>query len=262
MNLRSAVLATAMLFATAPSSAATVPTVVPVGTPPARMVLLRPAVRRYLRYSIKDGVRSTSDIWTRTISYEPQDGVRRLHITQEWDRVVPPVSVAKQDAWFDPATFAPLTHVRILQRDGNTSIGGYRFAPGAIVGMAELPNNGRKDFRAAAPEPAFNFEYDMELLQTLPWRRGYVADIVFYDPGLEPPAHYLFRQAGEAMLATPGGSVDCWIVTADYNTGHVVNRFWIDKRTQLVLHEQGEQDGTVYVKTMLADEQPAEAAAH
>ena len=224
------------------------------------MALLRPAVHRYLRYSIKDGVRSTSDIWTRTIKYELQDGVRRLHITQQWDRAVPPVSVVKQDGWFDERTFAPLTHVRVLHRDGATSIGGYRFASGAVVGMAELPNNLRKDFRADAPEPAFNFEYDMELLQTLPWGRGYVADIVFYDPGLEPPANYLFRQAGEARLVTPGAPVDCWVVTGDYNTGHVVNRFWIDKRTQIVLHEEGEKDGTTYVKTLLTDEQPADAA--
>lgn len=258
MIRRSAVIATVTLAA-ATSGAVAAPTAVPVGTPPARMVLLRPAVHRYLRYSIKDGVRSTTDIWTRTISYEPHEGVRRLHITQQWDRAVPPVSVVKQDAWFDAGTFAPLTHVRTLQRDGATSIGGYRFTPGAVVGMAELPNNLRKDFRAASPEPAFNFEYDMELLQVLPWRRGYVADIVFYDPGLEPLAHYLFRQVGEARLVTPSGPVDCWVVTADYNTGHVVNRFWIDKRTQIVLHEQGQKDGTIYVKTLLADEQPADA---
>ena len=221
-----------------------------------RMRLLLPGVHRYLRYSIKDGVRATTDLWTRTISYEMHEGRRRLHVTQEWDRVVPPASVLKQDAWFDADTFAPITHVRRVERDGSTSIGGYRFGVGQVVGMEELPDNSRKDFRAAAAEPPFNFEYDMELLQTLPWRKGYVADIVFYDPGLEPPAHYLFRQESEGRLTTAGGRpVDCWIVTVDYNTGHVVNRFWIDKHSQLILHEEGERDGTVYVKTLLAAEQ-------
>ena len=248
-----------LLGGTAALGAVTV-TPVLVGTKPARMRLLLPGTHRYLRYSVKDGVRSTIDLWTRTISYEAQGGSRRLHITQEWDRVVAPASVVKQDAWFDASTFAPLTHVRSIQRDGDTSIGGYRFAAGAIVGMVELPNNERQNFRAVAPEPTFNFEYDIELLQTLPWRKGYVADIVFYDPGLEPPAHYLFREAGEARLATSGGLVDCWLVTADYNTDHVVSRFWIDKTTQLVLHEEGEQDGTLYVKTMLATEEPLVAS--
>lgn len=95
----------------------------------------------------------------------------------------------------------------------------------------------------------------MELLQTLPWRRGYVADIVFYDPGLEPPAHYQFKEAGEVKLTgSDGRPVDCWLVTADYNTGHVLTRFWIDKRSQLVLHEESERDGVTYVKTLVAAE--------
>lgn len=260
MRRSPAALGIALLLGGSAATGAVTVAPVPVGTKPARMRLLLPSTHRYLRYSVKDGVRSTIDIWTRTISCEPQGGSRRLHVTQEWDRVVAPASVVKQDAWFDAATFAPLTHVRSIQRDGDTSIGGYRFAAGAIVGMAKLRNNGRKNFRAVVPEPTFNFEYDIELLQTLPWRKRYVADIVFYDPGLEPPAHYLFRQVGEARLATSGGLVDCWLVTADYNTAHVVSRFWIDKTTQLVLHEEGEQDGTLYVKTMLAAEQPLMAA--
>ena len=71
--------------------------------------------------------------------------------------------------------------------------------------MAELRENTKSEFRIATPESPFNFEFDMELIQTLPWRRGYVADIVFYDPGLQPPAHYLFREAGEAKLRVEGG---------------------------------------------------------
>lgn len=255
MRLRFLVMSLAILLGCATATEAAPPSPVRVGTAPARMSLLVPGVRRYLRYSIKDGVRSTTDIWTRTVSYEPHDGIRRLHITQQWDRVVPPASVAKQDGWFDAATFAPLTHVRRVQRDGATTIGGYRFVPGAIIGMSELPDNARKDFRALAPEPAYNFEFDLELLSVLPWRKGYVADIVFYDPGLEPPAHYLFRQTGEGNLLVGASTIDCWIVTAG-EAGRFINRIWISKASQLVLHEQGVLDGTTYVKTMLAVEQP------
>ena len=248
---------TALVLTLATATPAVTP--LPVGTPPARMTLLKPGTHRYLRYSVKDGRRSTTDIWTRTVSFEPQDGVRRLHIVMQWDGVVPPAYTSKQDAWFDAATFRPLTHLRTLEREGKISVGGYRFQDGAIIGMKELPNNGRADFTQVSPEPAFNFEYDMELLQTLPWRRGYVADLVFYDPGLEPPKHYLFRQAGEEAITGPDGrKIDCWVVTADYNTGKVVNRFWFAKAGQVLLHEEGEKDGVIYVKTLLG----AEASEH
>ena len=148
---------TLMLFA-APATADGAPTSLVVGSPVPRTALLKPGVHRNLRYSLKDGRRSTVDIWTRTVSFEPHDGARRLHITQEWDRDTPPVSTLKQDAWFDAATFRPLTHVRELTREGKTTLGGYSFQAGAIVGMKDLPNNTRADFTQASPEPAFNFE--------------------------------------------------------------------------------------------------------
>ena len=95
----------------------------------------------------------------------------------------------------------------------------------------------------------------MELFQVLPWKRGYVADLVFYDPGLEPPRHYLFKEAGEVRIMGPDGRpVNCWVVTADYNTGKVLNRFWIAKDTQIVLHEESVLNGVIYVKTLIGAE--------
>ena len=152
-------------------------------------------------------------------------------------------------------TFRPLTHVRTVHHDGKTIVGGYRFEPKQIVGMKDLPDNTRADFQIASPEPAFNFELDMELLQTLPWKPGYVADLVFYDPGQEPPNHYRFKYAGEAKIAGPDGrDLDCWLVTADYNTGRVKSRFWLSKKTQVVVHEEAEDNGTLYVKTLIGAE--------
>ena len=226
-----------------------------VGDEPAGLALLKPGVHRYLRYTIKDGRRSAIDIWTRTVAVEQQDGVTRLHLTQRWDRDTAPASIVTQDSWFDRTNFTPITHVRTVVKDGSTTISGYRFLRDRVEGMSELLNNSKIAFSVAAPEGAFNFEYDMELLQTLPWRRGYSADIVFHDPGGVAPAHYAFRYAGETTLRSADGKpVECWLVTADYNTGKVVQTFWIAKASQLVLHEEAEQNGTRYVKTLLAAE--------
>jgi hypothetical protein len=224
-----------------------------VGEPLKRFHLIESGAHRYLRYKVKDGKRSAVDIWSRVIRFEQQDGQHRLHILQRWDEVSSePLSVV-QDSWFELGTFRPLTHVRTVDRAGKLQIGGYRFAADKIVGLDDLPDNQRKDFSVASPEPAFNFEYDMEFLQALPLKSGYSASIPFYDPGREPPARYTFRVAGSDRLAAPDGrSIDCWVVTADYNTGKVISRFWLSKRTQVVLHEEQDQpDGSVLIKTLL-----------
>ena len=227
-----------------------------VGQPLARFDLLRPGTHRYLRYAIVNGRRMPIDLWTRTVSMEDHDGVRRLRIRQRWDELGEPPLSLDQDAWFELGTFRPLTHVKTRRHGDTVTVGGYRFLPDRIVGMNGLPGNVRKGFSVAASEPAFDFEYDMELLQTLPLRDGYRVSIAFYDPGLDPPARYTFVVAGSASMDGPDGRpIDCWVVTADYNTGHVVNRFWFAKRTQVLVREEGRTpDGRLLVKTLLNPE--------
>jgi hypothetical protein len=237
-----------------------------VGDSLSRFNLIQPGVHRYLRYKVKDDRRSAMDIWSRKITFEEKDGRRLMHIVQRWDEIsdqaAPPFFLI-QDSWFEPGTFRPLTHIRHREHDGKVEISGYRFLPDKIVGIADLPDNLRKDFSIASPEPSYNFEYDMELLQVLPLRNGYEASIPFYDAGFDPPARYNFAVAGSAVVAGPDGHlIECWIVTADYNTGKVVSKFWFDKRTQvLIREEQAQEDGSFLVKTLLNPES-ADAVEH
>jgi hypothetical protein len=184
----------------------------------------------------------------------PAGGPAQLHITQRWDEVDGRALI--QDSWFEPRTFAPLTHIRRLQRDGKTTIGGYLFQAGQVVGMPDLPDNGRKDFSLPLPEASYNFEYDMEFLQALPLAAGRTFDIPFYDPGVDQPGRYRFVVAGAGRIAGPDGKpMDCWLVTADYNTGKVLSRFWFAKADQvLVREEQTQKDGSTLVKTLLPPE--------
>lgn len=233
------------------------PAAVKVGDPLPHFDLLQPGVHRYLRYAVRGSARTAIDIWSRRITFEDKDGVRLLHIVQRWDEVAPPASLV-QDSWFEPGTLRPLSHVKVITRDGKAQTGGYQFLSDRISGMPDLPDNVREGFSIASPEPAYNFEYDMELLQTLPLAAGYAVSIMFYDPGAEPPARYTFRVAGsERITGSDGTPIECWLVTADYNTGKVLSRFWFDKRSQiLVREEQTAPDGTYIVKVLL----PPEAA--
>jgi hypothetical protein len=227
-----------------------------VGKPLARFDFLRPGTHRYLRYTVApDERRSVIDIWTRALSFENHEGHRRLHIVQRWDEVADK-AVLIQDSWFDPKTFKPQTHIRHLERDGKTTLGGYRFTDARVVGMTDLVDNGRKDFVMPLSEPSFNFEYDMEFLQTLPLAAGRTFNIPFYDAGVDKPGRYDFVVARSAVIAAADGRpANCWLVTADYNTGKVVSRFWFAKTNQVLLREeQAQDDGSTLVKTLLLPE--------
>jgi hypothetical protein len=228
-----------------------------VGQPLARFNKLQAGVHRYLRYTVApDGSRKAIDIWQRTISFAPAATGQpdALHIVQRWDEVDGKVLI--QESWFDTRTFKPQTHVRHAIIDGKTSLGGYRFTDSQVVGMTDLADNSRKDFVMPLPEPSYNFEYDMEFLQTLPLAAGRTFNIPFYDAGVDKPGRYDFVVAGSAVIAGPeGGPIDCWLVTADYNTGKVASRFWFAKSSQVLIREEAPQTGgAILIKTLLPPE--------
>jgi hypothetical protein len=238
-----------------------------VGDARVRTDRLVPGSHRYLRYRVNGGHRTAVDIWNRTISFETVKGQRLLHITQRWDEADPVKAGARaldQDSWFDAATFRPITHVRrVTKIDGSTAQAGYRFLPDRAVGMSELADNSRASFSLGYAELPFNFEYDMELLQTLPLGRGLDVNLPFYDAGVDAKAdHYRFQVAGSAQIRGWNGSlVDCWLVTADYNTGIIKSRFWFEKKTHLLVREeQPLDDGAILVKTLLPPEAQDSAA--
>jgi hypothetical protein len=105
----------------------------------------------------------------------------------------------------------------------------------------------------ASSEPTFNFETDIEFLQTLPLAEGYEAHVNFYHPGgPTPPQRYTFRVAGSETIAGPAGPVDCWVVTTDYNQPGENATFWFAKGSQLMAREQSSpHDGKVLAKTLI-----------
>jgi hypothetical protein len=127
-------------------------------------------------------------------------------------------SAGRRIFWFELNTFRPLTVTRRLTKDGKVTVRGFRYLPDRIEGMAELPDNDQKDFLQLAKMPAYNWETDMELLQTLPLAIGYDAKIPFYEagPGQDAPDYYEYKVIGEDKIkSADGNSVDCWVVGID-----------------------------------------------
>jgi hypothetical protein len=250
------VLVSALLAGLCISAQAAV-TSVDVGTPLPRFSLVKPGTHHYLRYfRTPDGANIPLDIWAREVRFEQREGKQQLHIVQRWDGAMAsptaPASVKRLDSWFETATFRPLSHVRITERDGKKLVEGVTFAKEGVTGMPDLADNTLKTLSVTSGEPTFNFETDIEFLQALPLAEGYEASINFYHAGGPAPKRYVFKVAGSETIAGPAGPVDCWIVTTDYGTPGADSKFWFAKGSQLMLRqESGLRDGKVLVKTLI-----------
>jgi hypothetical protein len=244
--------ATRLLAATVLSALMTAahaaPQYVAAGTPLPRFHLLKEGSHRYLRYLQAADSNTPLDIWQRDIRF---DG-KRVQLRQRWDAVGKAPSVKWLDSAFEAGTLRPLTHTRITEKDGKKTVEGFAFAPDKVTGLPDLANNAQKALSVASPEPAFNFEADMELLQALPLAEGYEAQLVLYHPGGPAPARYTFRVAGSEAIAGPAGPVDCWVVMTDYNQPGTVSKFWFARGTQLMVRQESRMpDGRLLIKTLI-----------
>jgi hypothetical protein len=225
---------------------------VDVGTQLPRFGLLKEGTHHYLRYMKSGDANTPVDIWARELRFEQKDGEKLLHIRQRWDGVGATPYVRLLDSWFETGTFRPRTHERITDKDGKHVVEGFVFAPTRVTGMKDLVDNTQKDLLVESSEPTYNFETDVEFLQTLPLAEGYEAHINFYHPGGPAPQRYAFKVAGSSTIAGPGGPVECWLVTTDYNKPGTVSKFWFAKATQLMVRQESvSANGNVLIKTMI-----------
>jgi hypothetical protein len=223
-----------------------------VGMQLPRFDLLKEGTHHYLRYWKAGDVNGAVDIWTREVRFEQRAGQRQLHIKQRWDAVGATPSTRLLDSWFEAGTFRPLTHETVAEKDGKRRVEGFVFAPDRVTGMQDLAENAQKDLSVASLEPTYNFETDIEFLQTLPLADGYEAHINFYHPGGKPgPQRYTFKVAGSETIAGAAGPVDCWIVTTDYNRPGPASKFWFAKATQLMVRQESVVGEKVLVKTLI-----------
>ncbi len=246
-------LAIVSLLALAPAAAGE-PVDVRMGERLARIDLVKPGVRQYLRYRQTGETMSAVDVISIHVAFEERDGERQLHVTQHWDLAAPQSGGRTLDSWFEPGTFRPSTHIRRITKDGVTTTEGFLFTEERITGLAGVADNARADYDVASPVPAFNFETDLLFLQALPLAPGYAARIVFHHPGGPPPAPYVFTVSGADTLTGPDGrGVECWIVTTDYNQPErPATRFWIAKDTQQVIKVVTPMDeNSQFVKTLI-----------
>lgn len=225
-----------------------------VGSQLARFSLLKEGTHHYLRYLKEDGANKPIDIWEREVRFENKDGKRLMRVRQRWDAVFPAPGTLLIDSWFEPGTFRPISHERIRERDGKRVVEGFLFSPKQVTGMKDLADNTQKDLVVESAEPTYNFETDMEFLQTLPLAQGEEFRINFYHPGGKPaPQRYTWKVVGSETVAGPAGPVECWVLTTDYNQPAPApgSRFWFAKSTQQMVRQESVTPKGTLVKTLI-----------
>jgi hypothetical protein len=235
-------------------------TAIAVGERLARFDNLTPGTRTYLRYRVLNDVWRPVDIWRREVRFDDQGGQRRLHIVQSWTGPTGAISNLDIDSWFEMGTFAPISHERRNVRAEEVRNEGFRFTPSRIDALPATPNNVRASFTLDTPRRPFNFETDMEMLQTLPLAEGYAVRLPFYHPGGSPPSDWVFRVIGSDRLNLATGPADVWVVEMIPAEGPPVigGRFFVAKRGQQVLRvEQPMPGGGMIVKVLIDSSAPA-----
>ncbi|MCG2582951.1 DUF3108 domain-containing protein [Massilia sp. TS11] len=227
----------AILLLALSASASAAPVALQVGQPLARFDLLKNGTHHYLRYMKNGAANQMIDIWQREVRIEGDS----LRIVQRWDGNG---TLRTLDSQFERGSFRPYSHERISEKDGKRNEERFRFGPEGVTDAAGKTVSG-----AEAP---YNFETDIEFLQTLPLAKDYEVSIPFYHPGGQPPARYVFKVQGEQTIAGPQGPVACWVVTTDYNRPNYTSTFWIAKATQLLVRQESPTaDGKLLIKALI-----------
>src|ERR1700735_2026985 len=210
-----------------------------VGQALPRATLLTSGVHRYVRYMISDDSRTLIDLWSRRLSYENLSGRQVLHIHQRWD-AADKSYVAIFDQIFEAKTFRPLSQTQSVTRNGATKTLSVTFDGPKVDSISAGGNGAASPLHENFSMPFYNFHTDMELLQALPLKTGYLASIPFYDVAQEPPARYTYRVVGEESLpGADGAPIECWLVVyqpPDPKNGPI--RFWFAKRNQVLVREE------------------------
>lgn len=174
-------------------------------------------------------------IWNRNVAFRTINGEEVIEIVQHWhssdtssNRYVYSTSRKKD--------FAPIYH----KTKGKNGIEAFNFSGNEVTGSDTVSENSRKDLKVASSTSTLNWELDMEIFSTLPYKKeGQRFIINFYHPGGKTsPMYYEYKVIGSEKLILAGQrESDCWKLKIDYSPNSWAI-FWIDKKSREVLKMQ------------------------
>jgi hypothetical protein len=198
---------------------------------------LKPGVHQYLVYfgNTKKKKVTASSIWNREVTFKQLNGEDVIEVEQQWyssdttfNRYVYSIS-RKRD-------FKPIYHTT----KGKNGIEAFNFSDNEVTGADSVEGNLKKDMKVDASPSTLNWELDMEVFSTLPFKKeGQRFIINFYHPGgRTAPKDYEYAVVGsEKIKLADGKETDCWKLKIEYApTSSAI--FWIGKKSREVLKMQ------------------------
>ncbi len=194
---------------------------------------LKPGMHQYLVYfdiAKKDAFKMPS-LWNREVRFVDHKGEPAIEIVQHWyggdtltNRYV--YSIAKKK------TFEPIYHYTKMKEAE-----AFDFEKNKITGSDTVSTNSKKDFEIALTTSTYNWELDLEIFSTLPFKKaGQTFVINFYHPGgRTAPMYYSYKVIGSEKIQTiDNKETDCWQLKIDYSqTDWAI--FWISKNSKEVI---------------------------
>jgi hypothetical protein len=198
---------------------------------------LKPGVHQYLVYygNAKKKKITGSSIWNRKVNFKQWNGEEVIEIEQQWyssdtafNRYVYSISRTKD--------FSPIYHTT----KSKNGVEAFNFSKKLIVGSDTVENNLKKDMKVDSDPSTLNWELDMEVFSTLPFKKeGQRFIINFYHPGGRTnPKYYEYAVIGsEKIKLADQKEAECWKLKIDYSpTSWAI--FWIGKKSREVLKMQ------------------------
>ncbi|HWB27978.1 MAG TPA: hypothetical protein VG738_21040 [Chitinophagaceae bacterium] len=202
----------------------------------------------YFVDSATNEITGPSDIWVRTTQYSTFHNADAIQFDWKWyhhDSLYKTVRdiCRKND-------MAPLYAYGNSVRTG---IRAYNFTDGYMVAADTVAgNNADASKKVALTVPVYNWEWDMELFSTLPYKKvGQQFEIAFLDPNDNKPAYYLHTVIGTDELAVnKQAKIKCWILRVGYSATAYAD-FWISQQSHEMLKMKGYYNGRYRYKVKL-----------
>ena len=95
------------------------------------------------------------------------------------------------------------------------------------------------DFDESFTSYNLNWHSDLFVFTRLPYKANRSFRINFFDPGFGKPSEEIYSVTGSDVLLTAAGkNINCWVMERKGKTAGSYQKFWIDKKTRIVLKEE------------------------
>lgn len=248
---KSVTLLLAIFFAIAGASAQTNDTIV-ITPKDVNTKVLKEGEHRYLVYfrMSPGATRTNTNFWTRKIERTNTNGRPTITIRQQWedkDSIMhTTVSVC------DAVTMQPITHESWWKGRGTAEVD-YEKRSLKLNGQEVSASDTSKRniaslnaFKSTEGRFSLNWHLDLEVFPTMPFKKGRVFLIPFYDPGV-PLAldNVAYTVTGsETITGYDDKKIDCWILM--HETKGNKEKFYISKKTKEVLKLEQEVNGKLW----------------